>query len=325
MQKLNQLFCLMSLLINLFICGACGSILQNNSQTQSTDHIKYFALFSGFHSCGSVNKVPLSHVASVSEHPQPMLSYLKHELEDSFFTVTCFDLLGNLYYSHGLVSKGEVQVLEGGKITYHHATSKNPLGAGITTLFEDILDRYKNIKATNIVVVGFSWGGWTSLKFSQYLAHLNIPVTLQVSVDPISKLHCSVITVAPATLLPMHNCKRFPYDMADEETLNLLMANSGTWLNFYQTSQKMMHSSAVPIEEMGSSQYLGHISLSPEFRTKEDAISNALPEVYNVEISGHFYNTLAQSKQKIRHDTLIFAPEIWTAFAETLKTGTPNY
>lgn len=103
--------------------------------------------------------------------------------------------------------------------------------------FNETLGALEN--PANIVLVGHSWGGWTSMKMAS-LIDPSHKISAQVTLDPIDREQCGPIQVtASLTGWGGLDCRRAPLPMTAAE-------RTGTWLNYYQTKFFALHSG--PIE-----------------------------------------------------------------------------
>lgn len=113
-------------------------------------------------------------------------------------------------------------------------------------MIEDLAQRINALPHPRLVVMGFSYGAWTSLKFLPLLG-AHVQVDSLVTLDPISKENCTVETLlkAAADEKTHPGCVEAPRDFSASE-LELATTKPGLWLNIYQDHGIFLHSGPIP-------------------------------------------------------------------------------
>lgn len=117
---------------------------------------------------------------------------------------------------------------------------------------------------TNLVVVGYSFGGWLSMNT---VAKLGIPVTAYITIDPISRDRCR-------TWKPL-GCQEAP-KLTDRDRSRIADL-TGYWLNYYQRNTWYLRSSRIPEADRNVQLEEDHYSIEVE-PSVWDAIQKFLEE-----------------------------------------------
>jgi len=164
--------------------------------------------------------------------------------------LSCFDSEGNIYF---LTSENR-------EIQQAHYLNLDPLLESVTELANQ----------SQVFIKGHSHGGWLAMRVAHDLP-LEIRISLLVTVDPISAVHCrpetfwSILSRASLSFINNSaNCRQAPIDITNEMRQKILQRlPDNSWAHFYQRNFLPLASS----EFSGDAQ--PHISrdLSPNFST----------------------------------------------------------
>jgi pimeloyl-ACP methyl ester carboxylesterase len=112
----------------------------------------------------------------------------------------------------------------------------------LSQLFSTFEASVNKLPGTSVSIVGHSYGGWLSLSLlDQVKTKFNVDSL--TTLDPISRSQCTPPDVVNSFLgaPPFPGCTRAPADF-DAAKLTDVKQRTKTWLNFYQTDSRLLHS-----------------------------------------------------------------------------------
>ena len=134
----------------------------------------------------------------------------------------------------------------------YYSTSADPKKL-LNSSVPDFIKKFKGMVATitnpDAFVVGYSYGGWTSMKLVSELDESTNLMGL-VTVDPISMVNCTTTGFLNTFFggMPAQGCTESPSDFTTE-TIMGIENNAKTWLNFYQEDQTILHSGPIDVAQ----------------------------------------------------------------------------
>ena len=142
----------------------------------------------------------------------------------------------------------------------YYSTSANPKTL-LNSSVPDFIKKFKDMVATvtnpDTFVVGYSYGGWTSMKLVSELDESTNLMGL-VTVDPISMVNCTTTGFLSNFFggSPAQGCTESPSDFS-VETLSTIETRAKTWLNFYQEDQTILHSGPIDVAQNTKREFNG--------------------------------------------------------------------
>ena len=208
---------------SLALVTACGAPLPKAASTSAIPETRNLLLVvdGGFSSCisGSYDGINVEtntmakHVVALREKLMPVLAR-----NDAQFSVlmTCYRQDATIHYW----SSDNIQ----------------PQTSNSAEDFADQVDLAAGQHGNpRIVVIGYSYGGWLSLKTVASLRGRRF-IDDYVSIDPISRTTC--------TFRSPYGCTTAPADITLQERQQI-KDNSGHWTNYYQNENPILHSSSI--------------------------------------------------------------------------------
>ena len=207
----------------LALVTACGERPRNAASTSTVAGARNLLLVvdGGFTSCisGSYNGISVvtntmtKHVLALREKLRPLLA--QHGAQLSIF-MTCYRQDAAIHY-----------------------WSSDKIQSQTTNSVDDLVNEVDREAGRHgnprIVVIGYSYGGWLSLKMVEGLSGKRF-VDDYVSIDPISRATC--------TFQSPYGCRTAPADITPQERQRI-KDNSGYWTNYYQNENPILHSSSI--------------------------------------------------------------------------------
>jgi pimeloyl-ACP methyl ester carboxylesterase len=206
-------------------CGRSASESRlNDSEPAIQDVLIFFS--SGFGSCGD-------------ERFPSRITPLVHEMRQYGvqlrYVAACFDTSATLHFSSSAL-QGERMKTGDYNAVIRYAASE-----------------LAQVQSKSVYFIGHSYGGWLSMTVAENLAGRS-RVRGIVTIDPMSPNHCYTSVVAKSYLQQgiglegEPGCLQAPLDWGPSRRTNLHQ-RSGWWLNFYQATDRLIHSGPMPPAE----------------------------------------------------------------------------
>ena len=201
--------------------------------TGSVDPTPIFALIDGFSTCpnftDTANTIQDTNMSAILS--KVLEAAKKNNKPNPMYVVSCYSFdPSKIYYS----------------------TSDDPKKL-LTSSVPDFIKKFKDMVATvtnpDVFVVGYSYGGWTSMKLASELNESTALMGL-VTIDPISMVNCTTSSFLNSLFNqnPEKGCTEPPSDFGTA-TITAIENHAKTWLNFYQEDQTVLHSGPIDVAQ----------------------------------------------------------------------------
>jgi len=208
------------LLFSIFGLTSCGQGGPETSTTSATASPRpLFVVLGGNNTCGSHNGFNHS----------PYAMRLARKLHD---------IKTHVAARYGRESRFVVTCYRDDNPTVYYATSDAPDDVQSNHRREivvDLVTEMQQREAGSLFVIGYSYGGWLSMKTAVDLAD-NFQMASFLTIDPISRVHCTYRS-------PL-GCTSAPRDIHSAD-LERVHSSTRWWANYFQTETFYLHSSSI--------------------------------------------------------------------------------
>lgn len=115
----------------------------------------------------------------------------------------------------------------------------------------EIIESFRvSTQSRHVILIGHSYGGWLAMKLASAAEIMGLEGLF--TIDPISRVHCSVSR-------PL-GCTAAPQDF-DSDARDRIAQVSGRWINFWQNRTLYLHSSIIPEANANQQIDAGHTAI----------------------------------------------------------------
>jgi len=199
----------------------------------SGDPTPIFALIDGFSTCpnfaDTANTIQDTNMSAILS--KVLAAAKKNNKPNPMYVVSCYSFdPSKIYYSTS-------------------ADPKKLLNSSVPDFIKKFKDMVATVTNPDAFVVGYSYGGWTSMKLVSELDESTNLMGL-VTIDPISMVNCTTSNFFNSLFntSPEKGCTESPSDFRTE-TITGIESHAKTWLNFYQEDQTVLHSGIIEVAQ----------------------------------------------------------------------------
>jgi hypothetical protein len=226
------------------------------------DPTPIFALIDGFFTCpdftATANTIQDTNMAAILS--KVLAAAKKNNKPEPMYVVSCYTTdPSKIYYSTS-------------------ADPKKLLNSSVPEFIKKFKDMVATVTNPDAFVVGYSYGGWTSMKLVSELDESTNLMGL-ITVDPISMVNCTTSGFLSTFFggTPAQGCTESPSDFSNE-TITTIETRAKNWLNFYQEDQTILHSGPIDVAQNTKREFGGAQSAHSDI-VREDFV---LGEITNL-------------------------------------------